>query len=181
MADTATTMPPHVPSSGGAIRLASDLRLTFALLNEARYRALASAFGCSRSQANLATLVGALALLEAMGHTWRRLMSLPVVPTLPEGMFASAALRQLVTAITGPTIGDSPQLGPLLVVAFVGTAAGPTVIRSLRGVKNASARLDHAFRHRYGYLVDPGHRRQRHYEAQGRRRLPAAKPVAAAR
>lgn len=168
-----TATSPHLRSSGGAGVLAGDLEIGFVLINEARYRAMARLFGATREQTNLITAVAALALAEAMRGTLRRWMSGPMTPTMADDMLGVAMLRELLASAAGPTVRETPQLGTLLMLAFAGRALGPTVIRSIRGMRHQSQRLNSGFRHRYGYLVDVGHRRQKRYEAHERSRLAA--------
>lgn len=162
-------LPQHlVPESGGAQILASDLRIALLLINEGRYWALGRVFGCTRQQTNLVTLVGTLMVAQGLSDRWRRLMSGPKAPPLEDDLFAFSALRELVSGAAGPSVRDTPGLPNLLLFAVLAGSATPTVLRSLRAVKRASHRVDTGFRHRYGYLVDVGHRRARHYEMQER-------------
>jgi hypothetical protein len=139
-------------------------------MNEARYRTLERVFGCPKDQANLLTLVAAAVLLEGMRDRWQRIMSGPVTPSQGEVLLGMGSVRELMLSITGPALRDTPYLGALITAAFVGRAAAPTVIRSIRGIRTGSQRFNSGFRHRYGYLVDLGHRRQRHYEETVRER-----------
>jgi hypothetical protein len=139
-------------------------------MNEARYRTLERLFGCPKDQANLLTLVAAAVLLEAMRDRWQRIVSGPMVPSQGDVLLGMGSVRELMCSVTGPSLRDTPYLGALITVAFVGRAALPSVIRSIRGIRTGSQRFNTGFRSRYGYLVDVGHRRQRHYEAQVRER-----------
>lgn len=173
VAGPSTPTPPHLRSSGGAGVLAGDLEIGFVLINEARYRAMARLFGATREQTNLVTALAMLALAEAMRAKWQRLMSGPATPSIADDMLGAAIFRELLASAAGPTVRDTPQLGTLLTLAFVGRAMGPIVVRSIRGMRDRSQRFNTGFRHRYGYLVDVGHRRQRHYEELERRRSAA--------
>lgn len=165
-----SSSPPVVRSAGGGTQLEGDLRVALLFMNEARYRALERLFGCPKDQANLLTLVVALALVEAMRERWQRFSRRPMVPSGGDTMLGMASVRELLVGVAGPRLRETPQLGTLLVVAFVGRTAGPTVIRLSRGMRSGLGHLNGGFRRRYGYLVDVGHRRQRRYEAATRRR-----------
>jgi hypothetical protein len=161
-----------VREAGGGRALARDARVMFAFINEARYRALASVFGASREQANMATFVAALVLAHEIHERSRRIAA-PLAPTLPDEMLGTAVVRELLGITAGPAVRDSPQLSNLLLAAIVATAGAPLVVKTLRGMRKAGHGLDSGFRQRYGYLVDVGHRRARHYEAQARKALTA--------
>jgi hypothetical protein len=166
-----TIAPPHtVRESGGGRALARDMRLALLLGNEMRHRALARVFGTSREQANLITFLAALTLMQAASDRWRRMVSGPHAPSLGDDVLATASLRELLSGVAGLPSNESSQLGTLLALVFLGGLGGPSIARSVRGVRAGSARLDRGFRHRYGYLVDPGHLRRRRYEAQERLR-----------
>lgn len=162
-----------VRESGGALRLAGDTRIALALINEARYRAIVRVFGCSREQANVASFVAAALIAAQVHERWRRLADATVGPALPDELLGAAVLRNLLSGAAGPAVRDSPQLSNLLLAVVILTGGGPLVARSLRGIRHASHRLDTGFRHRYGYLVDIGHRRARHYRARAGKALAA--------
>lgn len=162
-----------VRKSGGVRLLAGDARVAFVLVNEARYRALANLFGASREQANVATFVAGLLLAHEIHDRWRRIMDAPMAPSFPDEVLGTAVVRELLSSAAGPTVRDSPQLGNLLLAAVIATGGAPVVVRALRGLRKAGHGADAGFRQRYGYLVDFGQRRARHYEAQARKALAA--------
>lgn len=168
-----TSISPHLRSSGGGQALAGDMEIAFVMINEARYRTMARLFGCTRDQTNLITFVAALAVAEAARGQWKRLTSGPAMPSMSDDVLGVAMVRELLAGVAGPAVRDTPQLGTLLTLAFLGRAFGPLVVRSIRQAKAGSQRLNSGFRHRYGYLVDVGHRRQRHYQELERRRAAA--------
>jgi hypothetical protein len=169
----ASSSAPLVRTSGGARVLAADLRFVFIVLNQARYRLLAQLFGTSKDQADLLTLVAALLLVEVMRKRWQRLMSGPIVPSSGDAMLGLASVRELLYRVAGPSLRDTPQLGTLLTVAFLGRAIGPTMVRSIRVIRGGSQRVNSSFRRRYGYLVDVGQQRREHFEELARRRREA--------
>jgi hypothetical protein len=149
-------------SSGAGRQLfASDVEVAFALLNEARYRTLQRVFGVSRTEANLATAIGALVLLEAAHLQWKRMMRGPSMPATADMFLGTATLREGLSGIAGASPTDAPTLGTLLMLAML---AGPTrrAVRSgLRDVRARGHRMNAGFHKRYGYMIDPGHLRAR--------------------
>jgi hypothetical protein len=160
-----------VRESGGTRALAQDTRVVFALANEARYRLLASVLGATREQANVATFVVALLIGHHLHEAWRRITG-PLVDPVND-LLGAAVLREGLGSAAGPTIRDDPQLATLLLAAVILRWRFPVAVKAMRGMREAAHRLDADFRHRYGYLVDVGHRRARHYEAQARKALEA--------
>lgn len=158
---------PIVRRAGGRKQLAWDARIAFIMLNEARYRGMASLFGCSRDQANIATFLLALTFAEATRARLARLMR-PSPPQAGDALIFTGSVQGLLSAAAGRPLDDNPQLGTLLLLGVIAGGAAPSIIRSLNGMRGFSQELNRRFRHRYGYLVDPGHVRREHYERHGR-------------
>jgi hypothetical protein len=136
--------------------LASDARVAYLLLNEARRRGVARYFGVSGNDSVLVTLVLAgLAARAIHGRTMRTLRA-PAAPGLGDSMLGLATLRELVHGIVGQPYPDSPMLGALVVTAFVGAAVVPVVKGTTRGIEALSRRIRLDFDHRYGHLVRTG-------------------------
>jgi hypothetical protein len=146
---------------GDARLLLSDLRVACLLINHARHRTIARLFGVPRDQANLLTLVAVMTLAGAVNDRIQTMLRGPSVPSLGDGLLAGASLRELLRGVAGPSAGDAPLLGTLLTIGVLGGIAVPAAAKSLRATRASSQRLHVAFRHRYGYLVDPGHWRAR--------------------
>jgi hypothetical protein len=141
----------HVQMPQGPLRLETDLRLAFLLLNEARYRTLESVFGLSRDQANLATLVLLSSLAGSAGQRVHRMMSQPPpVPTRGDTVLGVSLMRELVQSIAGPASRDTSTFGTLVAVAAMGGVALPIVRRSIRAAESGLHEVSVAFRHRYG-------------------------------
>jgi hypothetical protein len=151
--------PVHGP--GGASLLLSDARLALMFANEARYRTLARAFGVPRDQANIATLIGALLALEVAHSASKRLLRPGPAPTAADGVLGGAALRELLCTVAGPGDRDTPLLATLLTIAVVGGGARRIGVQAGHAIRSSSHRADFQFHKRYGYLIDPGHWRQR--------------------
>ena len=144
-------MTEHVQMPQGPLRLETDLRLTFLLLNEARHRTMESVFGLSREQANLATLVLVASLAGSAGRRVHRMMSQPPpVPTRGDTALGVSLMRELVQSIAGPTSRDTSTFGTLVAVAAMGGVALPMVRRSIRVAESGMHGVSAGFRHRYG-------------------------------
>lgn len=163
-----------VRESGGAVALVRDTRVVFALANEARYRLLASVLGATREQANVASFVVALLIGHHLHEGWRRItrITAPLVDPVND-MLGAAVVREGLGRAAGPAIRDNPQLATLLLAAVILRWRFPVAVKTMRGIRGGARRLDADFRHRYGYLVDVGHMRARHYEAKARKALDA--------
>jgi hypothetical protein len=168
---------PAAERVSGTVLLLADARTAFILINHARKRAIVNAFGVSPEQANAVTAIGLLLIANAAHDRVGRLLKGAGAPTSGDALIAGGAARALLGAIAGPAVDETPGLGTLIVLAVAARAAGPTAIRSLRGVRAGSHRATVGFRHRYGYLFDPGHRRARRAERrQARSRESSSKP-----
>ncbi len=146
---------------GGGRLLVSDVRTTFLVMNYARLRAIARLFGVSEDQANLLTLVAAMSLAQAAQARVQRLLRGPPLPSLGGAMFTGTGVKELLCGVAGSPARDTPFVGTLLAAAILGASAGPVTVKSARAVKASSRQAALGFHHRYGYIVDPGHWRQR--------------------
>lgn len=131
--------------------------------------------GVSREQSNAATVIALLLVAEAMNHGVDKIKH-PAVSTADE-VLAGASLRELVRGIAAEPGRETPFPTTLLVVALIAAGAGPTIIRSIRGARGSAHGASARFHRRYGWLIDPGHWRQRH--AQLREALAARTPAPA--
>jgi hypothetical protein len=152
---------------GGARLLLSDMWTAFLLIDHARHRTIARLFGVPRDQANLLTLVAVLTLADAIHDKAQRLLGGPPVPPLGDGLLGAASLRELLWRVVGRPDPDTPLASTLLVIAVVAGTAGPAGLESLRAIKASSHRTAIVFHHRYGYMIDPGHWRQRRAQRRG--------------
>jgi hypothetical protein len=151
--------------SGGRL-LATDVRVATLLLNDARYRAFQRVFAIERKDVNLVSLI-ALLLMAEKAHTAGRKVRSSRGPTMAEDFMGFGIIREALCRVAGPDARDTPLLSSLLAIAVIGGAAHS----GLRGIRGSGHRADVAFHHRYGYLIDPGHWRQR--RAQRREAKPA--------
>jgi len=154
----------------GANLLLSDIRVASLLVNEARYRALERVLGIPRDQANVATVVAVLLVLEALQDSSTQALRKRRPPSVGEFAFGVTAAREGLYAVAGPESRESPLFASVLMLAVLGNVLRPVVSRSLRDLRASSHGLDVKFRQRYGYLIDPGHWRAR----RAKRRADAA-------
>jgi hypothetical protein len=166
---TLMTIAEELEGTGGVNALAADLRTTFLLLNEGRYRALTRMFGISRADANIVTLVALGALAQASHEQFQRMMRMPGGPTRGDAELGLAALNELAYGIGGPASRQMPFFGGLLVLAVAGAMSGPTAVRSVRAMRQSVRRMHQASLHRYGHLIgrphphhDPHHAESHH-------------------
>lgn len=152
---------------GDSRLLVSDLRVGFLLLNNVRLRAIARLFGVGPEQANLLTFVIALWLAQGAQLQVKRLSKPPPLPSAGDGLLVGGSVQELVGWLAGPPTRDTPVLGVLLTLAVVCGTAGPVALKSVRAARAGSYRASHAFHHRYGYLVDPGHWRAQRAQRRG--------------
>lgn len=149
------------PNESGAARLAGDVRTAFLLANEARHQGMARVFGVPREQETLLTWIVILMLADRAGEQLRRVLQAPGPSSASDALLGTAAVRELLYGLAGPASRDTSMIGTLLTAAVIGGAAGRALAKSVRGIRSSSRGLDIKFHHRYGYLVDPRHWRQR--------------------
>jgi hypothetical protein len=134
--------------SGGTLLLA-DLRTVFILVNAARYRAAERLFGLPPEQVNIASLIAAAALAEAMHDKVARLLATPP-PTVGDLALGTTVLRHAMLGPDAPGAPQAPVFGTLVVMALAATVVGPSMIKSVRGIRNATHGISSAFARRYG-------------------------------
>jgi hypothetical protein len=154
---------------GGGRLLVSDARLAFLFANQARHRALVRLFGVSPDQATLLTLVIVTMLGGTAHRKVQRLVRTPSLPSQSDGLLAGASARELLWSLAGSPSREMPFSGALLAIAIVGGTTGPSVVRTLRGFRASSRRMNADFHHRYGYIVDVEHWRERRAERENGR------------
>ncbi len=123
------------------------------LANEARYRTLEYLFGVRREQANLATVIALIVLLEAAHDKADRWLRGPGGPTRADVALGAATCRELLYEVSGLDPRDTPLVGTLVAVAVLGGLSGLVLRRSARGITTFSHRAGRSFNHRYGHLI----------------------------
>lgn len=138
---------------GGARLLVSDVRVVLLLVDEARHRVVGRLFGVSREQSWPVTLI-ALALLAKAAHDKSdQMLRGPGGPTRYDVALGAAALRELLTVISGPSSRDTPLVGTLVMIAVAGALVRPGLSRTAHGIRTSSHRVQLSFNHRYGHLL----------------------------
>ena len=150
------SMPPGVSDVTGARLLARDVGIVALLLNDVRHRTFQRVFAVERKDVNLVTLIVLLVTAERMQATSRKVRA-GRGPTLAEDFMGFGILREALCRVAGPDARDTPALASLLAIAVI----GGTARSALHGLRGSGHGADVAFHKRYGYLVDPGHWRQR--------------------
>jgi hypothetical protein len=143
--------------SGGRKLLATDMRVAFMLVNNARYRVF-EASGVPREQANLLTWVLLVMVANRLHDTGERVWKARTAPSTGEVVVTAGLLREVARAVSGP-VADTPLLGTLIAIAMIGRPIHRAMSRGMHGLRGGSDKLYHGFRHRYGYLLDPGNLR----------------------
>jgi hypothetical protein len=157
-------MPSGASDLSGARLLARDVRIATLLLNNARYRAFQRVFAVERRDVNVVTLIALMVMAEKTQSTAQRLRG-HRGPTLAEDFMGFGIARETLCRVAGPASRDTPMLSTLLAIAVIGGAARS----GLHGVRGSGHQADVAFHHRYGYLIDPGHWRQRRAQRRATR------------
>ena len=139
---------PPPPAVGGARLLVTDLRVGFLLLNEARYRTFERLFGLPRDQANLATLVAAVALAEAAHDKVGWLLQARTLAPA-ELALGGAVFKELVLGPPKPGRPETPGLALLAAFALAGGFVAPALVRSARSVRAATHELRSKLVRRY--------------------------------
>jgi hypothetical protein len=152
----ACVMPGVESQVSGARLLARDVGVVTLLLDDARNRTFQRLFGIERDDVNLVTLIALLLMAERIQAASRKVRA-GRGPTLAEDFLGFGIVREALCRVAGPDARDTPLLASLLAIAVIGATARS----GLRSVHGSGHRADVAFHKRYGYLVDPGHWRQR--------------------
>ncbi|HTX31097.1 MAG TPA: hypothetical protein VMD09_06915 [Solirubrobacteraceae bacterium] len=156
--------------SGGGAQLVRDIATSGLLLNVGRHRALRRVYGSAADHDNALTVFSLLLLPGFLGGVVRRLFKVPKLSNSDLFLLA-ITLRELLAGAAGPVAQESPGASTLLTLSLAARTPTFGLLEAERGVATSSHWLLGGFRHRYGYLVDPGHRRanraQRRAQAAG--------------
>ncbi len=139
---------------GGARLLASDAKVAFVLLNEARYRAIERFFGVPREKSFLVTVVALGTLAHALEGKAQTMLQGPN-PSVGDMALGATVLKELVHGVAGDWSRETPLFGTLVAIAVAGATVRPVVEGSVRGIRGLSHRVRADFDHRYGHLVRP--------------------------
>jgi hypothetical protein len=119
----------------------TDARLVIAVLNHLRYQALNRAFGTSRDQANVLTVVLLLGAADGAYEATRRITGMRPHVSGTDAALGAIALRDASLGIAGPNVRAIPGFGALVAVAIFGGFAAPALRRTARRMRAAEQRL----------------------------------------
>jgi hypothetical protein len=119
----------------------ADSRLVLAVLNHLRYQALNRAFGISREQANVLTVVLLLGAADGAYETARRVTGKRPHVSGPDAAIGAIALRDAALAVAGPGSREIAGFGTLVAVAVLGGLAAPGLRRTAHRMRTAEQRL----------------------------------------
>jgi hypothetical protein len=134
----------------------SDVRLTLAVLNGARYPLLRRGFGVPREQANLLTFVLALVAANATYDTLRRFIRHPWPLSGTDTAITSFLVREAGFGIAGPKAREVQFFGTLIAVAGIGRVALPGIRRAVHNIHTAEQRVGQQRRRIYGAAGQAG-------------------------
>jgi hypothetical protein len=104
--------------SSGARLLVGDGILALLLLNEARHRIIARAFGVLSNDSNLVTVSAIAAVAEVLRDTAPPIPK-PVRPSVGDAALGAAALNATAHSIAGDSFATTRLLGPLMAFAVL--------------------------------------------------------------
>ena len=119
----------------------SDSRLMFAVLNHLRYQALNRAFGVSREQANVLTVVLLLGAADGAYAGVRRIAGIRPHVSGTDAALGAIALRDASLGFAGPNVRAIPGFAGLVAVGIAGGFAVPALRRTARRMRAAEQRL----------------------------------------
>jgi hypothetical protein len=119
----------------------TDSRLAIAVLNHLRYQALNRAFGLSRDQANVVSVVLLLGAADTAYEAARRIGGMRPHVSGTDAALGAIALRDASLGIAGPNVRAIPGFGALVAFAILGGFAAPALRRTARRMRVAEQRL----------------------------------------
>jgi hypothetical protein len=119
----------------------TDSRLALAVLNHLRYQALNRAFGVSREQANVLTVVLLLGAADSAYEATRRITGMRPHVSGTDAALGAIALRDASLGIAGPSGRAIPGFGALVAFAILGGFAAPALRRTAQRMRAAEQRL----------------------------------------
>jgi hypothetical protein len=119
----------------------TDSRLVLGVLNHLRYQALNRAFGVSRDQANVLTVLLLLSAADGAYETARRMTGMRLHISGTDAAFGAFALRGAALGVAGPGSQAIPGFGTLVAVAMLGGLAAPGLRRAAQRMRAAEEGL----------------------------------------
>ena len=126
---------------GSSSLFLSDARLALAVANHLRYQALGKAFGVSREQANVLTLVLLMGAAEGVVEVGRKIGGLRPHVSSTDAALGGLALREAALSVAGPSVRAVPGLGTLVAIGVLGGLAAPSLRRLAHRTRLAEQRL----------------------------------------
>jgi hypothetical protein len=114
-----------------------DAAIVFLLVNDVRHRIVARAFGTSRDDSNLVTVVAIGSAAVAVHGTAARLRRVRRYPSGADSVIGAAALREAALGIAGAPSRAVPAAGALVALALVGTSSRPMLRGALRTTRGS--------------------------------------------
>jgi len=121
--------------------LLTDARLVLGVLNHVRYQALNRAFGVSREQANVVTVVLLLGAADGAYEVARRITGIRPHVSGADAALGAIAVRDASLGIAGPSVRAVPGFGALVAFAIAGGFVAPALRRSVHRMRDAEHRL----------------------------------------
>jgi hypothetical protein len=119
----------------------ADSRLLLIVLNQLRHLALRRAFGVSREQANLLTLVLVVVGTHGTLTTARRVVRAPLQVSGMDAAIGAFTVREGALGVAGPAAASVSPFATLMTIAVLGGLALPAVRRTARRLRAAEQRL----------------------------------------
>jgi len=119
----------------------TDSRIALAVLNQLRHQALNRAFGISRDQANVLTLVLLLGAADGTYEAVRRITGMRLHLSGTDAALGALGLREAALGVAGPSVRQVPGAGTLLALAILGGLAAPSLRRTAQRMRAAEQRL----------------------------------------
>jgi hypothetical protein len=129
------------PTFGTQQLFLTDSRLVLAVANHLRYQALNRAFGLSREQANVLTVVLLLGAADGAYEAARRISGMRPHVSGTDAAIGAVALREASLSMAGPSVRAIPGFGALVAFAILGGFAAPALRRTGQRVRAAEQRL----------------------------------------
>jgi hypothetical protein len=135
--------------AGGARLLLTDAKVASLLMRDARDRTTERPFGATSDQSLLVTVLGLASVAAAVHERSRAILgSRPSPPA--DTLIGAGVMNVALHGIAGAPLKDTRFLGSLITFAVLASSFGPTVARSIRGLRAKGHRLGSAMRGRYG-------------------------------
>jgi hypothetical protein len=138
---------------GGAMLFFADMRAVYLLLNEGRARVISRVFGISGPGSGLVTIIALGLAAETANRKVKRVLNAPGAPEVGEMALGASVLTESLRWLAGPTTGEYPLLGPLVLGALAGHALRPALRATVHRARSSAHRAHTGLDHRYGHII----------------------------